>query len=134
MPDGRTFQYAIVTPEAILAEGKADFLALPGHDGEFGILRSRAPLLCKLAPGIVRVSEGQQQQSFFVAGGFAHVLRNQVTILASRAKPASEVDASEVQAAEERAAAIRITDDTSFARRAEALAEARALRKLASAE
>ena len=134
MADAKILQYSVVTPESVVAEGHADFVALPGHDGEFGIMAMRAPLLCRLAPGIVRVQGRDQTQRFFVAGGFGHVLRNQVTILAPRALPASEVTRDMADEALQRAGAIKVTDEESLARRSDAAAEARALRKLASHE
>jgi len=132
MPDGRTFQYSIITPERILAEGKAEFVAIPGHDGQFGVMHSRAPLLCKLTPGIVRVKHADEEEWFYVSGGFAHVFRNRLLVLAPKALTAEQVDKEQAEAALAEATSMKITDEASLRRRAEAIAAAKAMLKLAA--
>ncbi len=130
MPDGSLFSYSIVTPERVLAEGKASFLSLPGQDGEFGILYNRSPLLVRLEPGVVRIRGEHGEQWYFVAGGFADVIGNQVTILAPRALAAGEVRAEEVQAAHDRARRTAAPDDAGLRKQRDALAEAHALDRM----
>ena len=52
MPD-TAFQIAVVTPDAQVFDRRAGSAVLPAHDGEIGILRGRAPLLCKLGIGVL---------------------------------------------------------------------------------
>ena len=54
MPDN-TFKCTILTPERAVLDTSASFVAIPAHDGEIGIMVSRAPLLCRLGVGIVRM-------------------------------------------------------------------------------
>jgi F-type H+-transporting ATPase subunit epsilon len=130
MPDERSFSFSIVTPEKILVEGKADFLALPGQDGEFGILHDRSPLLVRLEPGLVRVKTGDREEWYFVGGGFADVIGNQVTILTPRALKAGEVKTEEVQVARERARKASAPDEPGLRKQRDAQAEAHALDRM----
>ncbi len=78
---------SVVSPERIIFEGEADLVVAPAWDGEIGILRQHAPMLALLGEGDVRVRRGNQEQRFFVAGGFLQVASDVVTILSERAEP-----------------------------------------------
>ena len=127
MPDGRFLGFSIVTPEKILVEGKADFVALPGQDGEFGILHDRSRLLVRLEPGLVRVKSGDREEWYFVAGGFGDVIGNQVTVLTPRALQAGEVKGEDAQAARDRARKTAAPDEAGLLKQRDAQAEAHAL-------
>jgi F-type H+-transporting ATPase subunit epsilon len=86
----------VVTPERAVLDEAADFVALPMYDGELGVLPGRAPLIGRLGYGELRIRRGEQQQLFFVDGGFAQVRANVVTVLTSRAQRGQDID---VQAA-----------------------------------
>ncbi len=130
MPDGRSFKFSIVTPEKVLVEGKAEFLTLPGIDGEFGVLCDRAPLLVRLQPGIVRAKIESREEWYFVAGGFGDVIQNQVTVLTPRALMVSEVKAEEAQAVRDLAGHMAAPDDATERKRSDAHAEAHALDRM----
>lgn len=130
MPDGRQLSFSIVTPERVLVEGKAEFVVLPGLDGEFGILYNRSPLLVRLQPGIVRVRSGEREEWYFVGGGFGDVIDNQVTILTPRALKAGEVKAEDAQAARERARRLSAPDAAGERKLRDANAEAHALDRM----
>jgi F-type H+-transporting ATPase subunit epsilon len=66
-------------------ECEATFVALPAHDGEIGILYNRAPLLCRLGIGRLRVETASEKHVLFVAGGFAEMVANRLTILTEEA-------------------------------------------------
>ena len=63
---------------------RAGSLLLPAHDGQRGVLRNHAPMLCKLATGIVQVKEiaGRGDVFFAIDGGFVRINENSITILA----------------------------------------------------
>ncbi|MCP4593180.1 MAG: ATP synthase F1 subunit epsilon [bacterium] len=94
-----TFNCTVITPERQVLDTQATFLAFPAHDGEIGVLRNRAPLLCKLGIGVMRLEASPQNQRIFIDGGFAQVLDNQVTILTEQALGADEIDVDEARAA-----------------------------------
>jgi F-type H+-transporting ATPase subunit epsilon len=130
MPDGRAFKYSIVTPEDVLAEGEADLLVLPGQDGEFGVLYDRSPLLARLRPGIVRVHSGQNEEWYFVAGGFGDVLENQVTILTPRALRSSQVERAQAENVRRLASRMSAPDAAAQRKVLDAYAEAHALDRM----
>lgn len=88
----------VVTPETTVLDETADFVAIPGYDGELGVMANRAPLVARLAPGELRLTTRGVSKRLFVDGGFAQVRDNVVTILTSRARPAETLQPAELQA------------------------------------
>lgn len=86
----------IVTPQRPVAEQMADFVVFTAHDGQFGILPGRAPLICQLGCGLLRVDRGQDSLWYYVSGGFAEVSDNQVVVAANQAVGAGEIDVQQV--------------------------------------
>jgi len=79
-----TFRCVLLTPLGKLLDCKAGSLIAPGDDGLLGILRNHAPMLCKLAQGIVQVRGivGAEDAYYLIDGGFLRVSENHATILA----------------------------------------------------
>ena len=77
------FDCSVVTPEAVVLEARASSVSMPAHDGEIGILRNRAPLVCSLGIGVLRLDTDEGPQRFFVDGGFAEAM----SIAGRRARP-----------------------------------------------
>ena len=48
----------VVTPERPIHEGDADFIVVPAHGGEVGILPRHARFLASLGLGELRLTEG----------------------------------------------------------------------------
>ncbi len=97
MAGNKTFHCQLITPEAAMVDVHAEQVVFTAHDGEVGILLNRAPLLCKLGIGEMRVTTEQGTQRFYVDGGFAHVIGNEVTILTERAIAAEDLDPAEAK-------------------------------------
>ena len=125
-----TFTCSIITPERVALECDARFVALPAHDGEVGILRDRAPLMCKLGIGVLRISAAEKGGSLFIDGGFAQVVENRVTVLTEQAKSPEEIDAKAAEQDLSEAHAMRITDEASFFARSKAIKRAQTQLKL----
>ena len=94
MASEKTFSCSVVTPERAVLECDATFVALPAHDGEIGILFNRAPLLCRLGDGRLRVESDTEKHVLHVAGGFAEMVANRLTILTEEATVADEQGSS----------------------------------------
>ncbi len=97
MAGNKTFHCQLITPEAAMVDVHADQVVFTAHDGEVGILLNRAPLLCKLGIGEMRVTTEQGTQRYYVDGGFAHVIDNEVTVLTERALAAEDIDSAEAE-------------------------------------
>ncbi|CBJ40425.1 F0F1 ATP synthase subunit epsilon [Ralstonia pseudosolanacearum] len=90
----------VVTAEERLYQGTAKFVVVPGTEGELGILPGHEPLLTRLRPGTVRVTlENDDEIILFVAGGFAHILPQEVILLADTAVRARDLDEAKAQQA-----------------------------------
>lgn len=126
-----SFQCSVITPEAAVLETEATAASFPAHDGEFGILRNRAPLVCKLGIGALRVETPEGARRLYIAGGFAEVRENRLTILTNHALAPDAIDVDAARQALAEAEAMRITDSVSLARRQDAIARAKAQLRLA---
>jgi len=123
---------SVITPEQSVYEGDVDLVVIPAHDGEIGILVDRAPLLCKLGAGQMRVRHGTDERRWFIDTGFAQVIDNTVIVLTQEAIPQKELSVAEAMERLNEARQIEVTDDISARRRAQAEAGARAQMRLAT--
>ncbi len=98
-----TLKIEIVTPDRKVLSEEVDYVGAPGILGEFGILPSHVPFLSALGIGNLYYKQNGKAYYVFVAGGFAEVNNNKVTILAEVAEKASEIDTARAQKAIERA-------------------------------
>jgi F-type H+-transporting ATPase subunit epsilon len=89
-----TFHIDVVSAEAAIFSGEAEFVALPGEAGELGIFPRHTPLITRIKPGAVRIKiPGQAEDEFvFVAGGILEVQPNVVTVLADTAIRGADLD------------------------------------------
>ena len=89
-----TIHVDVVSAEESIFSGEAKFVALPGENGELGILPKHAPLITRIKPGAVRIqrADNQQEEFVFVAGGILEVQPNCVTVLADTAIPGKDLD------------------------------------------
>jgi F-type H+-transporting ATPase subunit epsilon len=99
MTKTETFQCSVITPERVVLDAPATFVAFPAHDGEVGILPHRAPLVYKLGIGELRVQTPTETQHYFVDGGFAQMVNNRLAILTEQAKKSSEIQPSAAEKA-----------------------------------
>jgi|SRR5262245_8834147 len=86
-----TFQFDLVSPEAVVFSGQVEHVVVPGSEGEFGVLAGHAPLIAMLRPGILRIL-GPAEERIMVFGGFAEVTPDSLTVLADMASPVEDVD------------------------------------------
>ncbi|EQD31314.1 F0F1 ATP synthase subunit epsilon [Ferrovum myxofaciens] len=84
----------VVSAEAELFSGDAEFVSLPGEDGELGIFPRHTPLITRIKPGTVRVRVAgrSEDETIFVAGGILEVQPDSVTVLADTAIRAHDLD------------------------------------------
>jgi len=123
-----TIQVDVVSAEASIFEGQAEFVALPGESGELGIYPQHTPLITRIRPGAVRIKvAGQADEEFvFVAGGILEVQPNRVTVLADTAIRGQDLDDAKAEAAKKAA-------EEALANRAGEIDYAKAQAELASA-
>jgi F-type H+-transporting ATPase subunit epsilon len=119
----------IVSAERAIFSGLVELVVAHGSLGDLGIAPGHAPLLTELKPGPVRViTQGGEEQVFYVSGGFLEVQSSTVTVLADTAVRARDIDeaaALEAQKAAEAAIANQ-HGEFDYGRAAAQLAEAAA--------
>ena len=135
-----TIHVDVVSAEASIFEGEAEFVALPGEAGELGIYPQHTPLITRIRPGAVRIKvAGSNEEEFvFVAGGILEVQPNRVTVLADTAIRGHDLDEAKAETARKAAeeAMANAKTDIDFARAqsefAVMAAQIAAIRKLRS--
>jgi F-type H+-transporting ATPase subunit epsilon len=98
-----TIKVSIVSSSEEIYSGEGTMVFATGSLGEIGIAPGHTPLLTGLAPGPVRVQNGDDEQTFFCSGGFVEVQPDMVTILSDTAERADSLDESEALKAKEAA-------------------------------
>jgi F-type H+-transporting ATPase subunit epsilon len=120
-----TIRCDIVSAEAEIFQGEATLVVATGEMGELGIAPRHAPLITRLKPGKVVVTQADGTQlDFAIGGGILEVQPQVVTILADTAIRADEINEAKVRAAKEEAERV-------LAGRGEAMEVAEAQQKLA---
>jgi|SRR5580658_4547276 F-type H+-transporting ATPase subunit epsilon len=102
MADTNQLRVRLVTPERILVDAPADAVELPSKSGYMEVLYGAAPLMAELGAGDVTIHGGKGgaqggEQRYNVSWGFAEVLPDRVTILASDALKPEEIDVPRAQ-------------------------------------
>jgi len=77
-----TMQVELVSPEKLLASIEAEKVLLPGSDGAFTAMAGHVPVVTALSPGSIRIVNGAEEHEYLIAGGFAEVSGNSISILA----------------------------------------------------
>lgn len=87
----------IVTPERRLVDVEADSVTVPTVRGEIGLLKSHAPMISAIKPGILAYTVKGSTERFVVSGGFVEVSSDKVSVLADFAEQGSEIDLTAAQ-------------------------------------
>jgi F-type H+-transporting ATPase subunit epsilon len=99
------FELVIVTPHGEAFRGRIDTIVLPGSEGEFGVLGGHERFLSPLRLGEVEIRTGAERQYAAIAGGFACVEGDSVSVLVDDCRLAEAIDVPAERAAEEAAEA-----------------------------
>ena len=87
----------VITPDNTVWDATAEEIILPSTTGQLGILSGHAPLLSALDVGVMRLRPQKDWLSISLAGGFAEVEDDEVTILVNSAERGENIDAEEAQ-------------------------------------
>jgi F-type H+-transporting ATPase subunit epsilon len=135
-----TIHVDVVSAESSIFDGQAEFVALPGENGELGIYPQHTPLITRIKPGAVRIklADRDEEEFVFVAGGILEVQPDRVTVLADTAIRGGDLDEAKAEAARKAAeeALNNRTGEIDYAKAqaelAQAVAQIAALRKFRS--
>ena len=105
-----TLHVDVVSAEEQIFSGEAKFVALPGENGELGILPRHTPLITRIKPGAVRIqpADGSEEQLIFVAGGILEVQPKVITVLADTAIRGADLDEAKASEALKKAEEARL--------------------------
>jgi len=100
-----TIHVDVVSAEASIYSGEAEFVVLPGEAGELGIYPRHTPLITRIKPGAVRIKPagGGDEELIFVAGGILEVQPSVITVLADTAIRGHDLDEAKATEALQRA-------------------------------
>jgi len=100
-----TLHVDVVSAEESIFSGEAKFVALPGENGELGILPRHTPFITRIKPGAVRIerADNGEEEFVFVAGGILEVQPGVVTVLADTAIRGHDLDEAKASEAKKRA-------------------------------
>jgi F-type H+-transporting ATPase subunit epsilon len=93
-----TMHIDVVSAEESIYSGEAEFVVLPGVEGELGIYPRHTPLITQIKAGTVRIKvPGKaEDEMVYVQGGFLEVQPDQVNVLADTAIRAADLDEAKV--------------------------------------
>ena len=99
MSDVKTIPCTVITPDGVLVDEPVSHAQIPAHDGLFGVLPHRAPIVAKLGLGQLRVDlPGKGSRLFLVEDGFAQVSESGVRVLATSAAEDTELEEADAKA------------------------------------
>ena len=85
-------QLEIVSPERRVYDAEVDMVAVPGINGQLGILPHHTPLISSLGVGELRIKKGGSEESMLISGGFVEVRPDKVVVMADLAEHSDEID------------------------------------------
>lgn len=90
--------FELVSPERILISVQAEMVVVPGSEGDFGVMPGHQPMISTLRPGAIEIYAGDKvQERIYVAGGFAEVSNDRLTVLAEEAMPFADLDRARIE-------------------------------------
>ena len=93
-------RFELVSPEKLLLSLDAEMVVVPGEGGDFGVLPGHTPLISTIRNGVIEVTvNGSVAERIFVAGGFAEVANDKLTVLAEEAVPVAKLDRAKLEQA-----------------------------------
>ena len=133
-----TVRIDVVSAEAEIFSGVAEFVVAPAAAGEVGIYPNHAPMITTIKPGALRIKQPDQAEEtlIFISGGLLEVQPGLITVLADTAIRGADLDEAKAlaaKAAAEEALKNRGTDidyAAAQAELAEAVAQIAAIQKL----
>ena len=80
-------KFELVTPERLYRSDDVYMVVVPGTEGDFGVLEGHAPVMSTLRSDAtleIYASQGAVPERLIIAGGFAEINENGLTVLAEQ--------------------------------------------------
>ena len=100
-----TVHIDVVSAEASIFAGEAEFIVVPASAGEVGIFPHHAPMVTTIKPGALRIklSDSTEETLIFISGGLLEVQPGLITVLADTAVRGHDLDEAKAIAARDAA-------------------------------
>lgn len=100
-----TVHIDVVSAEASIFAGEAEFIVVPASAGEVGIFPHHAPMVTTIKPGALRIklSDTAEETLIFISGGMLEVQPGLITVLADTAVRGHDLDEAKAIAARDAA-------------------------------
>jgi F-type H+-transporting ATPase subunit epsilon len=100
-----TVHIDVVSAEASIFSGEAEFVVAPASAGEVGLYPNHAPMITTIKPGALRIKQVNEAQEtlIFISGGLLEVQPGVITVLADTAVRGHDLDEAKAIAAKEAA-------------------------------
>ncbi len=80
----QSFKLEIVNPESsFLTKEEVTEVVVPAFEGDMGILKDHIPIISFLKPGLVKIFEGSNEETYYVDDGIVEFKNNCLSILTS---------------------------------------------------
>ncbi len=93
----------VVSPTGLVEDTTVSLVALPGVDGDFGVMAGHAPFFTRLREGVISYDEGGMPRSIAVSSGFVEVTQERVIVLARTCESKDDIDVDRAKKAKEQA-------------------------------
>jgi len=132
-----TVHIDVVSAEASIFAGEAEFVVVPASTGEVGIYPHHAPMVTTIKPGSLRIklADTAEETLIFISGGLLEVQPGLITVLADTAVRGHDLDEAKAVAAKAAEEAMKNrTSDIDYAKAqaelSEAIAQIQAIERL----
>ena len=100
-----TVHIDVVSAEASIFSGEAEFVVAPASAGEVGLYPNHAPMITTIKPGALRIKQANEAEEtlIFISGGLLEVQPGVITVLADTAVRGHDLDEAKAIAAKEAA-------------------------------
>lgn len=124
----KTVHIDVVSAEASIFSGEAEFVVAPAGAGGVGIYPNHAPMITNIKPGALRIklADSNDETVIYISGGILEVQPGMITVLSDTAIRGADLDESKALAAKAAAeeAMKNRTSDIDYAMAQAELAEA----------
>ena len=87
------FKLEIVNPESLfLLKEKVSEVVVPAFEGNMGILKDHISIISFLKPGLVKIFEGSNEETYYVDDGIVEFKSNCLSILTSNIFDIKKID------------------------------------------
>lgn len=84
-----SFHLRVTLPDRLVFEGEVSSIIVPAHNGYLGVLAHHAPIIAKLVPGRITLSDASGLTRTFDSNGngFLEVSKNRASIMLDSLEP-----------------------------------------------